>query len=298
MKVLDLFSGIGGFSLGLERAGMETVAFCEIEEYLRQVLKKHWPNVPIFDDVRKLKGEDVGPVDLICGGYPCQPFSLAGHRRGQEDDRYLWPEMFRLVQELRPDWIVAENVAGHISMGLDEVLSDLEGAGYTSQAFVIPAVALDAPHRRDRLWIVAHHDSALRNRDTKHKVCPGWDTAESCVRAVADATGQRCGTGLRQIGAQRDGDKPCDSCGTSTNTMPCRWREGREGRALRLGEWNERVSRENPAGGNTAWPVEPSVGRVAHGVPNRVDRLRALGNAVVPQIPEIIGRAIMAAEGF
>jgi len=135
MKVLDLFSGIGGFSLGLERAGMETVAFCEIEEYPRRVLAKHWPDVPIYNDVRtltkeRLDSDGIGPIDLICGGYPCQPFSTAGKRRGAEDDRHLWPEVNRLISEYRPSWFIGENVAGHISMGLDQVLSDLEGQDY------------------------------------------------------------------------------------------------------------------------------------------------------------------------
>src|SRR6056297_94284 len=160
LRVLDLFSGIGGFSLGLERTGgFETVAFCEYEPFPRAVLSKHWPDVPCFPDVRKLKGSDIdGPIDVICGGYPCQPFSTAGQRRGKEDDRHLWPEFSRLVAELRPTWVIGENVAGHISMGLDDVLSDLERQGYAARAFVIPACAVDAPHRRDRVWIVGHAD--------------------------------------------------------------------------------------------------------------------------------------------
>ena len=161
MRVLDLFSGIGGFSLGLERAGMTTVAFCEIEEFQRKILKKHWPDVPIHHDIRQLKtwGWERGSIDVICGGYPCQPFSTAGKRRGREDDRHLWPEYLRLIRELHPRWVIGENVAGHISMGLDEMLSDLENEGYTTQTFVIPACAVDALHRRDRIWIVAHANS-------------------------------------------------------------------------------------------------------------------------------------------
>lgn len=202
MRVLDLFSGIGGFSLGLERAGMETAAFCEIEDFPRRVLAKHWPDVPCYTDVRtltkdkliedeimadtkstgarqndrgirqgtqgisrgegtdwrreKTSGTGAGSIDIICGGYPCQPFSLAGKREGAEDDRHLWPEFFRLVQEIRPAWVIGENVAGHINMGLDRVLADLEGASYQCQTFCIPACAVDAPHRRDRIWIVGH----------------------------------------------------------------------------------------------------------------------------------------------
>lgn len=161
LKVLDLFSGIGGFSLGLERAGMKTVTFCEIDPFCRRVLQKHWPDVPIHEDVKKLNAESISEsVDLICGGYPCQPFSFAGKRRGAEDDRHLWPEYLRLIQEIRPRWIIAENVAGHINMGLDEVLSDLESENYQSWTFIIPACAVDAQHRRDRVWIIGN---AIRN---------------------------------------------------------------------------------------------------------------------------------------
>jgi DNA (cytosine-5)-methyltransferase 1 len=163
LKVLDLFSVIGGFSLGLERTGgFETVAFCEIDPFCQKVLKKHWPDVPIYNDVRTLNYD--GPVDVITGGYPCQPFSLAGKRQGESDDRHLWPAMFSLVKKHRPSWVIGENVAGHIGMGLDDVLSDLEGEAYAVRTFVIPACAVDAPHRRDRVWIVAHTDGIGGNR--------------------------------------------------------------------------------------------------------------------------------------
>ena len=172
MRVLDLFSGIGGFSLGLQRAGMQTVAFCEIDPFCRQVLQKRWPEVPIFEDIFKLtKAElvkagvmgDAKPIDIICGGFPCQPFSVAGKQRGKRDDRYLWPEMLRVISEVRPRWIVCENVPGIIKLALDDVLSDLESLGYTCQTFNIPACAVDAPHKRDRIWIVAHTTSLQRD---------------------------------------------------------------------------------------------------------------------------------------
>jgi DNA (cytosine-5)-methyltransferase 1 len=164
LKVLDLFSGIGGASLGLHRTGgFETVAFCEIEPFPRKVLKKNFPGIPIFKDVRELHAEDLpGPVDVIWGSYPCQPFSQLGQRDGKEDERHLWPEVLRLIQECRPAWCLCENVAGHVTMGLDEVISDLEAEGYTVWPFVIPACAVNAPHRRDRLWILAHNDSIMR----------------------------------------------------------------------------------------------------------------------------------------
>ena len=163
IKMLDLFSGIGGFSYAGEKlvGGFETVAFCEYDKHAQKVLRKHWPDTEIIDDVRELANDAErfrGSVDLICGGYPCQPFSVAGVRRGDKDDRHLWPEMLRIIQAVKPTWVIGENVAGHISMGLDTVLSDLEAANYEARCFVIPAVAADARHRRDRCWIIAHAD--------------------------------------------------------------------------------------------------------------------------------------------
>ena len=163
MRVLDLFSGIGGFSLGLERAGMQTVAFCEIEPYCRKILRKHWPYVPIHDDIRNLDGSQYrGTIDLICGGYPCQPFSVAGKQKGQQDNRHLWPSMLEIIQTCRPRWVIAENVTGHVRLGLDKVLFDLEASGYTSQPIIIPACAVNAPHRRDRVWVLGYteHDGS------------------------------------------------------------------------------------------------------------------------------------------
>ena len=162
LRHLDLFSGIGGFALAARWVGWETIGFCEIEPYCQKVLAKNFPGIPIYDDVRELTGETVGHVDIITGGYPCQPFSVAGKRRGVADDRHLWPECARLIRELRPRWVLGENVAGHINMGLDDVLSDLEGLGYTWETFVIPACGVDAPHRRNRVWIVAYSSSARR----------------------------------------------------------------------------------------------------------------------------------------
>jgi DNA (cytosine-5)-methyltransferase 1 len=156
VRVLDLFSGIGGFSLGLKWAGMETVQFCEIDPWCRQVLAKHWPGVPCHDDIWTFRPS--GRYDLVCGGFPCQPFSHAGKRRGTADDRDLWPEMRRVIEETRPRWVIGENVAGFVNMELDRSLSDLEALGYACQAFVIPACAVDAPHRRDRVWIVGNSD--------------------------------------------------------------------------------------------------------------------------------------------
>lgn len=277
LRLLDLFSGIGGFSLGLERTGgFETVAFCEYAEFPRKVLAKHWPNVPIYPDVRELTAErlnadGLGRIDIICGGYPCQPFSYAGKREGAEDDRHLWPEMRRLVETLRPAWVIGENVAGHITMGLDDVLSDLGTLGYACQPFVIPAAALGASHRRDRVWLVAYGPLMQRN------VCT--DYAAELMGGKQDWAGQ-----------SGDGDwsedvADSDSLDAQGFVAQFANEEGRPGQVFR------------PSGsrsdGSGWWSSEPAVGRMAHGVPQRVDRLKALGNAVVPQIPELIGRAIL-----
>jgi DNA (cytosine-5)-methyltransferase 1 len=168
MKVLDLFSGIGGISLAAQWAGMETVAFCEIEPYCRDVLKKNFPNIIIYSDIRNITknklvedgviDEEEG-IDVITGGFPCQPYSVAGKQRGKADDRHLWPEMLRVIRELRPAWILGENVTGIIKLALDDVLSDLDREGYTTRTFVFPARAVGAPHQRQRVWIVAHTSS-------------------------------------------------------------------------------------------------------------------------------------------
>ena len=166
LKHLDLFSGIGGFSLGLEATGgFETVAFCDIEEFPRKVLQKHWPGVKQYEDIKelnyeKLKTDGLLPIDIITGGYPCQPFSVAGRKKGEEDPRHLWPEYFRLIQELRPTWVIGENVSGHIKLGLDTVLENLESEGYSVRTFSISAASIGANHQRERIWIVATTNSS------------------------------------------------------------------------------------------------------------------------------------------
>jgi len=222
LKVLDLFSGIGGFALGLDRAGgFETVAFCEIEDFPRKVLTKHWPHIPIHRDVRELKGEDVGPVDVICGGYPCQPFSTASRGRRVAVD--LWPEMYRIIQRIKPKYVIAENVARKPQ---EQAMRNLESLGYRADLRCISAAAAGADHTRDRWWVFAYPDNEgefSRALDAEMallpEVCSGLWGATNYARAI----------------------------------------------------------------------------RVSDGIPNRSHRLRGLGNAVIPQIPEMIGRAIMAA---
>jgi len=226
MKFLSLFAGIGGFDLGFERSGMECVGQVEIDRDCRRVLEKHWPDVKRVDDVRKVKGTEFGKVDLICGGYPCQPFSQAGRKSGFKDERHLWPEMARIISVARPSWVVGENTIGHLRLGLDLVLSDLEKMGYTARAFDIPAFCVGAPHKRSRCWVIACLDngSGGRHLAQEEEICPRWDSLIDSSR----------------------------------------------------------------------WKSKPPVCRVADGVSPRLDKIRIkmLGNAVVPQIVERIGRAI------
>ena len=289
MRVLDLFSGIGGFSLGLERAGMRTVAFCEIEEYPRQVLAKHWPNVPIYDDVRTLNADtlrrDGIAVDVICGGFPCQDVSFAGKRAGLEGARSgLWGEYRRLIGELRPRVVIVENVPGLLSLGMGTVLGDLAALGYDATWDCIPASAVGAPHRRDRVWIVAH-----ANGQGEHD---GPVDAEmvSASQSVADADILTRDEGRSRDAAEitrgRDADRGgigATVCNANVSGLAFRQSQSRD-----VGE-----KCSTPIGADW-WLVEPDVGRVADGVPARVDRLKGLGNAVVPQVAEAIGRAIMA----
>lgn len=230
MKSIELFAGIGGIALAAEWAGIETMAFCERDPFCQKVLNKHWPNIPIFDDICTLnkntleeRGVDTGSIELISGGFPCQPFSIAGQRKGKEDDRDLWPEMFRIIREIRPNWVVGENVAHFANMELDRTLFDLESIGYQGRTFIIPAAAVGAIHKRDRVFVVAHSNGQHVERFSETKI-----QGESAVQ------------------------------------------------------------REFPYGGSEEWArrssiYQPKLSRNHNGVPNGVDRIRSLGNAVVPQ---------------
>lgn len=277
MKVLDLFSGIGGFSLGLEWAGMETIAMCEKDKFCRQVLAKHWPDITIHEDIRDLDGKDYkGSIDVVCGGFPCQPFSVAGKQLGKADDRHLWPEMLRVIKESAPTWVIGENVSGFVRMALDDVCSDLEGEGYRVQSFVIPACAVEAHHRRDRCWVVAYSDKNDRRRrdSTISQERHTW------MEHRSGGQGQSLGGSDSDVAySESERVQRLRSCGLEESHA--------HGPALV-------PLCEGEGFGSTYWETEPDVDRVVDGVPNRVDRIRSLGNAVVPQLVQRIGEMIYA----
>jgi DNA (cytosine-5)-methyltransferase 1 len=240
LTVGSLFSGIGGFDLGLERAGMKVIWQSEIDTFASRVLKKHWPDVPNLGDITKVDWSKVERPDVICGGYPCQPFSTAGKRGGANDARHLWPAMHNAIRVLRPRYALMENVRGHLSLGFGRVLGDLAEVGYDAEWQVIPAAAVGAPHKRDRVFIVAYPNDT-RNRTPERRID---DNGATQIKK-------------RQIFSQFELGRH------STNDF---------------GQW---------------WEIEPSVGRVANGISNRVDRLTGLGNAIVPQVAELVGALVV-----
>jgi len=298
LKVLDLFSGIGGFSRGFEATGFfETISFVENEPYCQAVLKHHWPEVPILGDITDVRGPDLPTrPDVICGGFPCQPFSQAGKQQAQDDARHLWPEMFRLIRECRPTWVVGENVAGLIRLGLDEVLDDLESEGYSTRTFNIPACSVGAPHLRQRLWIVAHSDSEsepdgsfdgnARQRQLGFEFvadseCRG-ERGRRVSRSRKDNSKNEEGLSEKSRGLGKtvaDSDRDDRGRGRSTKSS---------GRKSRMEHWSGGECNRS----EEWWEVEPSVGRLVDGLPNRVPQLRALGNSIIPQIAQKIAQAI------
>lgn len=295
MRVGSLFSGIGGFDLGLERAGMRIEWQVENNDYCRDILKKHWPSTPCHYDIKQIDWRDIPRVDLICGGFPCQPFSLAGKRRGKSDDRYLWPEVVRCLDALRPAWFLGENVPGLINLALDQVCTDLEALGYAVWPVCVPACAVDAPHQRQRVWIVAHHNAEWESQSQRIEqdqrrwtINSGQDVAHT---ECAGSQGQRTEYGLREIGEEIEAGRGGDVADAFREQSE-RGRNGTERREWSAGEATAN-GRSRSAVANVGWLPEPGVGRVAHGVPRRVDRLRGLGNAVVPQVAEEIGRMIL-----
>ena len=370
LRHVDLCSGIGGFALGFQWAELsKPVLFCDIEPWSRKILAKHWPDVPIAEDVKELANDPNGLIpdcDILTAGYPCQPFSVAGQRRGTEDDRHIWPYIFSIIKAKRPSFCVFENVYGHVSMGLDEVLSDLESEAYATRPFIIPACATDAFHRRDRLWIIcrnvgntkhdgsstttvtgsigktSEHDTqgqskteqskgASQSRDsgglgesTRAEYVGNSESKRHERRTDAEREGpeseqeQRLGIRSKSSGSSKDVAyaQSMHSNGSGEHTQQSEGQVSEFGeRSSEVnvantdsersqGQWREHEPISRQETGHAAsysdkeirarknWQPEPRVGRVAHGVSNRVDRLRGLGNAIVPQISMRIGLTI------
>jgi DNA (cytosine-5)-methyltransferase 1 len=432
IKILDICSGIGGFSLGLEATGgFDTVAFCEFDDFCCKVLNKHWPDVPIYKDLKEIGNDPeriIQEFDLICGGIPCQPFSLAGKQKGKEDDRHLWPYMYAIVKSKKPTWVIVENVGGFVNVALDDVCLDLETQGYATQSFIIPACSVEAPHKRDRIWILgkytsefekplvdtdsirphehktteeessrrgsetsttttsndvanaqsngedgvlrtteSEHDQGdtrmesssssdrrsergiaqdvanskeLRNyehdngertqQDREHRVSqqPGGEGSLGGTEDVADSKlvssdsisdsgsntkteseqGQKTGNLDRSSGRQdvahsnSEGLQGSEEAGDTQKS-----REEREqlasGQDSSLSKWNTKPGVGGVADGiptrldgHLGFEQEPNIPRVATGIPDRVNRLKALGNSIVPQIVYNIGLAILEEE--
>lgn len=297
MTHLDLFSGIGGFALAARWAGFETIQFVEYEPYAQKVLAKNFPGVPIAGDIFEFDATKFLGVGLVTGGFPCQPFSVAGKQLGNKDDRAIWPQMLRVIHEARPTWVIGENVSGIIKMELDNVLSDLEREGYTTQTLVIPAAGVDAKHRRERVWILAHTTGTRRSGGEGHMGTDGCNLREevqtrlgtsedmaSSSEDAPDSNSIRCGDTLErqdQIrlsecrNKQTEGQRDVANSNSSDDSH-------QEGGRSEGDPGSESSGADGRSGIN--WLPEPSVGRVANGVPSRVDRLKGLGNAIVPQV--------------
>jgi DNA (cytosine-5)-methyltransferase 1 len=274
LTVGSLFSGIGGLDLGLERAGMKVIWQSEIDPFACKVLKKHWPEVVNHGDIKQIDWGTVERPDVICGGYPCQPFSTAGKRKGKDDPRHLWPWVRTGISELRPRYAIMENVRGHLSMGGLQVIGELAEIGYDAEWRVVSAAGMGAPHRRERIIIVAYPNDPRSGASQR-----GIDTIRSQeIKKRKD---------IAQFGLSRCSTDVADPKGSAGRS--------KEPHGLRARVWQTAELKEPHSASRTIgdwWEVEPDVGRVANGVPHRVDRLRGLGNAVVPQVAEYIGRLI------
>ena len=372
MTGLSLFSGIGGLDLAFEWAGGTVAAMCEIDPFCRKVLRKHWPDVPLFGDVKEMKGADVGTIDVVYGGFPCQPFSVAGDRKGRDDDRFLWPEFSRLVREIGPRWVVAENVPGILTLAADDVCQDLERLGYEVGIWNFEALAVGAPHRRARIFFVAHAGRGMRPRGSvpgegcgiseigaptgiERPSAPSlsdpallrWEKIKrSEQKRVLQNMGDSEGRGRNHRSDRPDLGAPLgedDAPRCTGASFPDPAGSGRDGRSHtqpgeysghfaaggfcgniadpnrqrrevqrngipaeeELGGAERRGRRESESGvgrgfdGVPPWldgDWENGIPRVARGVPDRVARLKALGNAVVPQQAYPIFRAIAEIE--
>lgn len=283
MKHGSLFSGIGGFDLAAQWAGFENIFHVEKDDWCRRVLSKNFPSSKQYTDIKNFNGKEYAKaIDIISGGFPCQPFSVAGQRKGKDDDRYLWEEMLRVISEIQPTYVIGENVTGIIGLALDTVLSDLEAQDYTTETFIIPACSKNAWHKRDRVWIVAYSNSIRRAYEQKETGQPIHNRKWNC-----------------------EAEKQ------TRDELKCRFSESgfifpyTNGIGRKNGIPGNEQTRQTSEFGNTytkynanIWETEPGVGRVVHGLSNRVDRIKGLGNAIVPQIAYEIFKSVQKLDFF
>jgi len=308
MRLLDLFSGIGGFSYAAEKlvGGYETVAFCEQDEFCQQVLRKHWKDVPIYDDVRTIDATRLGRIDIVAGGFPCQAVSQAGLQKATEDDRWLWDEMFRIIQDCKPKWVIGENVQGLININegvlFEQVQTDLENEGYSVQSVVIPACAKNAPHRRDRVWIIGNseHNGSLAtkirgsNEEVAGRTQKGQETTrqfEGASRSenhddVPNSNDKRL-QGFRQHKQLEREQREDEFAKSSTPTTEHRATQ------CRMGYMADGLS-EALSGHFSEEPKD--IPRVTQNQKDRTKKLKALGNSIVPQVAAELFYAIKIAE--
>jgi DNA (cytosine-5)-methyltransferase 1 len=292
LKVLDLFSGIGGFSLGLESTGFfETIAFVEKDEFCQKVLKKNFNNIPIEGDIRNVKG-DKYKADVVTGGFPCQPFSVAGKRKGTDDDRYLWDETIRVVRECKPKWFIGENVEGLVNiqegMVLRQVQNDLEKEGFEVQCIIIPASGIGAWHQRKRIWIIGYNVSNSNARfgiRENQEIQTRGNTSTTSSKDVSNTFG-----------------KLSDGCSSTTRNSKAKFKRVECNQSWNWNEvWSktERCSEQDKQ--QTWWQTQSNLCGIPHGLSktldkNRANRIKALGNSIVPQIARELGKAIIEAE--
>lgn len=283
LNVLDLFSGIGGFSVGLEATGkFKTIGFCEQDKFCQKVLRKHWNDVPIYEDIKKLDAKKI-KADVVVGGFPCQSFSIAGKQKGKDDERYLWDEMFRIIKEVKPKWIIGENVQNLINISNGEILqgihNDLESENFEVQTFNISASSQGAWHKRSRIWIVAANTKCLG-------FSKGCKESEKFKREETSDKYFNCNQGsqFRKSSNQMEF--------SDTNKFGTQIQTQREHTSIKM---SGSTSKES------WWETQSKLCGVPYGLqyeshPDRANRIKALGNSIVPQIVTEIGKAIIKAE--
>jgi len=318
--MLDLFSGIGGFALAAQWVWgdeLEIVSFCEIDKFCQKVLKKHWPDVPCCEDIRRLTnewitaniksdrleelgqkrfkqggiiGNNTVQIDLLTGGFPCQPYSVAGNQLGDADDRTLWPEMLRVIRETRPRWIVGENVAGIIELALEQVCASLEVEGYEVQPVIVPACAVNAPHRRDRVWIIARNTDSigLPGEEEVNTAEVGEQTLDNSEGRYSNAPDTR-----QQLRKQRNSETVDTN---TTERTACTANLERFSKDEWEQNWRDVAIRTCSRGVDDGFPAELDGLKLSKSK-HRQERLKSLGNAIVPQVAEVIFRAIKEIDG-